>query len=214
MCKYVVLLLAFAMLSCSKNVDKNNQKEEENIVQAEPVQEVKPQSKYEIRKSLEGYFTRKGQGQLLQVLPKQVGQDGEGIYCYFVEKNNRVISLSLHIQYSSYNADMYELIVAGDTLRYEANKTHSEGSNHIVAENTVFKWYDKMVNLEDEEFIRRAEQADKVLLVLKTKEKEDVITQIQLTKEECKSLVRTIDYYLALDGAKIPKKGMVNIRSF
>lgn len=209
-----IVLLSILLLSCSNksNADEKKESEKEEVV-SDKTEDSQPKSKYEIRQALAKFFTRIDRGNAIQVIPSHVGKDGNGLYCYFLEKGKRIISLSLHIQYAEYNADFYELVLGDEVMKYESNKSQQSEINHVIAESTSFKWYDKMINEEDEAFLRKIGETGRATLRL-YKSSGESLTTIQLSKTECKALVDAIDYYIALNGAKIPKKGMVNIRSF
>lgn len=209
-------LLAFLLgVSCSQKANTEQEAQAQNKEET-PVEKIdtKNKSNFEIRKALEGQFTRKQHGDIIQILPNFVGEEGDGTYCYFLSKGNRIISLSLHIQYSEFNANFYELELNGESMTYEANKDYTTQNNHVIAEGSTFKWFDRMINKEDEAFLRKIGEAGKATLKLKKEADGEVIQTINLSRRECQALINTIEYYLASNGAKIPKKGMVNIRSF
>lgn len=203
------LLFSIVATSCVPRTPKD--KQEVDAKGTETVIE-KPIYKADIRKALEGDFDRQKEGNLEQVTPKHVAKDGQGIYCYFFLRNDKAISLKLHIQYSDYDADLFEIDADGEVMAFETNKTHTSASGMVIAEGATFRWYDKGINEADEEFIRSIENAESVVLKFKVKKGDRLLGSTILAKKEVQSLVNTIDYYKALDGAKIPKKGMVNIR--
>lgn len=207
----LVLLSCSSKTNVKEDVENNTEKIEEKIENAEVEQ---PKSKYEIRKALEKKFKRLNRGQYVQIIPLYMSNKNEnGIYCHFLEKGNRYISLNLHIQYDDYNADYYELSVGETMKKYESNKSLKIDKSEVVVNDATFKWFDKMINEEDEALIRKiGEQKTGTLKLFRSTG--ELIATKQLTKEESQSLLNTIDYYKALNGSKIPKKGMVNIRSF
>lgn len=203
------LLFSIVSTSCIPRTAKDKQETE---TKGSETAAEKPIYKADIRKALEGDFDRQKEGNLEQVTPKHVAKDGQGTYCYFFVRNDKAISLKLHIQYSDYDADLFEIEADGEVMQFETNKTHTTASGMVITEGATFKWYDKGINEADEEFIRSIENAESVTLKFKIQKGDRLLGSTQLTKKEVKSLVNTIDYYKSLDGAKIPKKGMVNIR--
>lgn len=217
--KLLLTTLFFALLatSCIPRTPKDKDGAEMVEVEAEKDIETKPNKpryKADIREELQGFFTHQASGKVEQVTPKHVNASGYGIYSYFFLRNKKGVSLKLHIQYPDYDADLFEIVADGETMQYEANKFYQVDGDARVVENATFRWYDNAINLADEEFIRKIQGAESVTLNLKSKANDKILGSISLTKKEVESLEQTIDYYKSLDGAKIPKKGMVNIRSY
>ncbi len=211
------LFLALLATSCIPRTPKDKDRAETVDMESKKDTETnpnKPRYKADIREELQGFFAHQASGKVEQVTPKHVSASGHGIYSYFFLRNKKGVSLKLHIQYPDYDADIYEIVADGETMEYEVNKSfQAEGSARVV-ENATFRWYDNAINLADEEFIRKMQDAESVTLNMKSKKGDRLLGSIKLTKKEVESLEQTIDYYKSLDGAKIPKKGMVNIRSY
>lgn len=207
------LLTIFFATSCYERAVKKDKSNEVPLQAVTEVPQVKTKFKSDIRRELEGSFTHFKQDGVEEVSPKYLTSKKNGVYCYFFIRNKKALSLKLHIEYSDYYAaDLYELVANGETISYEANVKFSPESSLPVAESTDFQWYDKGINLSDEEFLRKTENATDAVLNFKIKDSDALLGSVKLTKEEFQSLLKTIEYYKSLDGAKIPKKGMVNIR--
>lgn len=211
------LFLVFLATSCiprtPKGKDGAETVEVESQVNAD-AKSNKPKYKADIREELQGLFTHQVSGKVEQVTPKHVSANGYGIYSYFFLRNKKAVSLKLHIQYPDYDADVYEIVADDKIMEYEVNKSYQAEGSAMVVENATFRWYDNAINLADEEFIRNIQDAESVTLNMKSKKGNRLLGSIKLTKKEITSLEQAIDYYKSLDGAKIPKKGMVNIRSY
>lgn len=214
-----LLLVAFSYfllsISCTPRVAQNTQNEVD-VTQQDSTNIEKPKYKSEIRQELVSYFTHQKQDDVTeQIRPKGISFNGnaEGIYCYFFIKNKKALSLKLHIQFPTYDADFIELHVDGESEAYDVNKSYSSDGMLNTAETYSKRWYDKSINLTDEELLRKAANSENAFLVFKTNNNQTELGRIKLSKEQSQTLVRTIDYYLAQSSsAKIPKKGMVNIR--
>lgn len=220
MCKlYIIILSSFILfVSCGqgsgqKKEEIDNQQTEQGVSSSSP----KTKFKVDVRNELKGFFTHQKQDDAVeQVRPKGISfnANAEGIYSYFFIKNGKALSLKLHIQVPEYKADLIELHVDDEVETYEVNQSYSEGGSLLNTTETYSKtWYDQAINEADVEILRKAISAKNVSLVFKVKESGATLGTLNLSKEQCESLVRTIDYYDAqTKSAKIARKGMVNIR--
>lgn len=139
------------------------------------------------------------------VEPKEIENT---VYFYFQLKNEKARNMRMRIEYlqEQYeNVNKYEFVVDGETFEYTANKNRSSEYRKI------FYWYDHNVSQSDVKLIEALADAKevKVNLVDKTR---GVIATLPLSVDTRQDIKLVYDYYQSMGGAKIPRKGMVNVR--
>lgn len=164
---------------------------------------------------LSGLFSKQKTSTQVLVQAKGVSLDGNGIYCYFRMKGSKASGFRMRIQYwdEKYaEADLYKFDVDGNIYEYTANRNRSGAGSMQVSEGASFYWYDNSINKKDQAFLEAVSKGKTVKLNLIVKDSNKPVTTITLSSKEKENIGRTFDYYFALNGATIPKEGMVNIR--
>ncbi|GAB6010952.1 hypothetical protein [Viscerimonas tarda] len=161
------------------------------------------------------YFNEQVSGAQILVQAKGISRKTDGLYCYFRLKGKKATALRFHIQYwdEKYaDVDSYTFNADGKKFNYIANRNESGSANSQIAQSSYFYWYDNGVNKTDLAFLEAVANGKNVILSLIDRGTNEAIGTLSLSEEEKLNIRRTIDYYYALDGAIIPRKGMVNIR--
>ncbi|MFR9165140.1 MAG: hypothetical protein ACLVKO_02505 [Dysgonomonas sp.] len=216
--RYILfLLILFPLFSCNTAVKGPDKDKVETA--ASDSSKIKTDAKGIIpsSESLKMYFNeRKASNQVL-VQPKNIAANGNGIYCYFTLSGNKATALRFRIQYwdEKYaDVDQYQFVVDGKKYDYIANRDESGSHNtRIVDSSTTFYWYDDRVDKTDQNFLEAMARSKSAKLNLIDRAVNKVIGTIEITENQKSDIKRTLDYYFSLNGAAIPKKGMVNIRS-
>lgn len=166
-------------------------------------------------KELESYFRKEEISSQIMIYPKEIQGNADGVYCYFQLKNEKASKLRLRIQYwdEKYaDVDQYIFEADGESFEYIANNNRTISGSGLVVKGSIFHWFDNGINKTDLSFIEAIAKANTTKINLIDRGLGKTIDTITLTDQQKESLKRTIDYYFALDGATIPRKGMVNIR--
>ena len=161
------------------------------------------------------FFKKQISGTQTLIQPKEVSQKTDGIYCYFRMKGAKATGFRFHIQFWSEkyaNVDSYTFNSDGQIFSYIANHNNSGSGDSRIVQSSTFFWYDNAVNKTDLKFLEAIANGTNVTVSLIDRGTNETINTLIISDNEKASIRRTIDYYHALDGALIPKKGMVNIR--
>jgi len=216
--KNYIIILAFVLfaLSCNQKTSggDTNVREDKDSVKQEQITDVQKKQKPSV-KDLEPFFVKQNTSSGTIIQAKEVNTEGNGIYCYFRLKNDKATGLRLRIQYWSEkyaNADQYLFVVDGKSYTYIANRDKSGSGNDRVVESAVFYWFDNSMNKTDLAFVEKLADSKESSISLIDRATGETVTMLALTDSEKLIIRRTLDYYFALDGATIPKEGMVNIR--
>ncbi|NDW17536.1 hypothetical protein D0T53_01230 [Dysgonomonas sp. 216] len=207
--------LLFILSSChhtqaNKNTEKTNTADS---VSAKVDSVMIIEEKTPSAEDLETYFSKQKTGSGVFIQPNNIASNGDGVYCYFRLKNDKATALRLHIQYWNYTeADQYVFNADGKSFTYIANKNQSGSANQQIVQSSVFYWFDNEMKKNDLEFVEALADAQKAQISLVDRGTGETLATIVLSESVKQTLRRTIDYYNALDGAIIPRKGMVNIR--
>ena len=215
---FFLTLSCLILIGCTtpdnKSVTKQDNEVQDTIKQKKKTPEkAKPTSKY-TKEELAPFFTEQESESQILVQPKGITSATNGIYCYFLIRNNRATGLRLHIQYWSENyanVHFYSYDVDGKNYSYIANRSKTGSSDPRFAA-TTFYWYDNDANRSDINFLNALVKGKNVTVKLIEKSTNEIVNTLTLSEEEKLGIQRTLDYYYALNGALIPKKGMVNIR--
>ncbi len=211
--KIFVLILVPAFIACAPKTDSSDNKKaglNSDSLHTHVQEKVKPSAE-----ELEQYFDRQKNASQVIVQAKGIPANGEGVYCYFRMKGERASKFRFRIQYwdAKYaDADLYRFDVDGKTYEYMANNDKSPSGSSHIANNTIFYWYDKGINKEDQAFLEALAQSENATISLVDRAVDKSLGRIILSQKQKEDIGRTLDYYFALDGATIPRKGMVNIR--
>lgn len=222
---FIPFLFALVSFTACNQIKKEN-KEADNTSQdsiktekAGKTDTKEPQQKKQTVKysaeELAPYFTEQISGAQTLIQPNGIKHNTSGIYCYFRLKDKRATTLRFHIQYwaEKYsNVDSYTFDADGKTFNYIANRNESGSGDSRIAQSSSFYWYDNNVNKTDLTFLNAIANGKDVTVSLIDRATNIAVDVLTLSDEEKLNIRRTIDYYYALDGALIPRKGMVNIR--
>lgn len=212
--KIMFSLLAVVFMSCSPNQPANKQdatNQSDSISKADTLVSVETAAVPD----LSGYFVEVKKGAYAEVQAKSASQSVNGIYCYFRLKAKKASNMRLHIQYwdDAYaDVDHYRFNVDGKTYDFTANRNKETSAGGAVLQGSTFYWYDNNVNKTDQAFLKALSEAKQASLNLIDRGTNSVVATITISEQVKEDIKRTFDYYFSLDGALIPRAGMVNIR--
>ena len=216
---FILSVIVFVVIACNQPSKKDVIRTEAEEVMTDTIKEdgktQEPQKKKYKPEDLEKYFTRQQTSSQLLIQPKGITSESNGIYCYFRLKGDRASGMRLRIQYWSEQyalADQYRFIVDGKYYTYIANRNKSDSGNSQIVDSAVFFWFDNDMKQNDLAFAEALADSEDSKVKLIDRATGETLATITLTESDKLSLRRTIDYYFALNGAVIPKEGMVNIR--
>lgn len=165
------------------------------------------------------YFDEQKKGNDILVQPKDLKikpqAQADDFYCYFYKKGDKAISLRFRIQYWSEkfaDVDQYNFTIDGKSYSYIANGNKEMNSDPRIAKGSTFYWFDNTINQSDLKFLESIGDSKNATITLFDRGSGTDVATIDLSERQKQNIKYTLEYYKALGGATIPKKGMVNIR--
>jgi len=213
----ILYLFACLFILCACNNQNVKEKSDPGTTFQTEKAEVPEKPDTPSAEELKPYFRQIEVKNTILIEPGDIPQDGNGFYCYFALKKDKAVFLKLRIQFwgDEYgNSDTFILDADGEKREYRANESKTNPSNEIIAEDISYYWYDKNINQTDLKFLKKIVASERTTLTFIESHTGNSMKVISLSDNQKQSISRTIDYYTALDGAKIPKEGMVNISQY
>lgn len=209
---FLFFVLSILITSCNKKNTKLTETIITDSLQTEQSKSEKTADNKPDKEKLKAFFKEQKKANQVLVEPKN---KNEALYCYFRIKNFKATGLRLRIQCwdgSCIDSDQFNIMVDGKKHTYMANRNKDANGSERIVENTTYYWYDNAVNQEDLKFLEVLANAKEASVKFIDRGTNKTVFLVVLTEEDRNSIRQTIDYYFSLDGAAIPKKGMVNIR--
>lgn len=209
-----LLVLAFGCNPKQTADMENNTTDSVNVVVAADTIAEQPEVADE---DLSSYFDEVRNGSQTIVQPEGISDKSNTIYCYFRLKSKKASNFRMRIQYWDANfseADQYTFNVDGKRYTYIANRNRNTLGDSRIVEGSTFYWYDDGINKKDESFLKALGKSKQATVHLIDRATNETVASIPVTAQVKKTILRTLEYYYALDGSLIPREGMVNIRDY